>query len=326
MRILLTGGTGFLGGRIAARLAQAGHQVRALVRPRLRPAPMPAGVETVAGDVTDRDSMRRAAEGVDAIVHGAALVRMWVRDPAAFDLINIGGLRNAIEIARRAAGCRLLYISSFIALGPTDGTVGDESLTHPGEARNDYERTKAAADRVARRAAADGVPIAIVYPGAIYGGGTLTDGSIITKLIRDFMNRRARYLGEGRQRVCYAFIDDVVEGLVMALERGAAGRGYILGGENADYRSLFSLLARLTQVPEPRRSVPFWLAETMGRVLRWRARLTGLAPVITDEVVRIYRHDWAYSSDRAVAELGYRITPLEEGLKRTIAWLKEQKA
>jgi farnesol dehydrogenase len=325
MRILLTGGTGFLGGRIAARLAQDGHQVRALVRPRPRPVPMPAGVETVAGDVADLASMRRAAEGAETIVHGAALVRMWVRRREAFDLTNIGGLRNAIEVARRSPGCRLLHVSSFIALGPTDGTVGDEGLIHPGGARNDYERTKAAADRMARRAAADGVPIVIVYPGAIYGGGTLTDGSIITRLVRDFMNKRARYLGEGRQRVCYAFIDDVVDGIALALERGASGRGYILGGENADYRELFALLARLTQVPAPRRSVPFWLAEAAGKLLRWRAQLTGLMPILTDEVVRIYRHDWAFSSERAVAELGYRITPLEEGLGRTIAWLKEQK-
>lgn len=326
MRILLTGGTGFLGGRIAAALAGAGHQVRALVRPTPRPRSIAPGIEMVTGDVTDRESLRQAAAGVEAIVHGAALVRMWVRDPSAFDRINIGGLRNIIEIARRMPECRIVYISSFIALGPTDGTVGDESSAHPGGARNDYERTKAAADRVARRAAADGVPIVILYPGAIYGGGTLTDGGIITRLIRDAMKGHARYLGEGRQRICYAFMDDVVDGIVQALSRGAPGRGYILGGENVDYRTLFALLGRLTQVQQPRRSMPFWLAESAGWMLRWRARLMGLAPVITDEVVRIYRHDWAYSSDRAVRELGYRITPLEEGLRRTIAWLEEQKA
>ena len=92
----------------------------------------------------------------------------------------------------------------------------------------------------------------------------------------------------------------------------------------ANYRELFALLGGITEAAR-QRSIPFWLAEGAGRLLRWRARLTGIAPVITDEVVRIYRHDWAYSSERAMSELGYRITPLEEGLRRTISWLAEQK-
>ena len=124
----------------------------------------------------------------------------------------------------------------------------------------------------------------------------------------------AGYLGGGGQRICYAFIDDVVEGHRLALERAAPGSRYILGGPNATYLELYALLAKLTGVPAPTRHLPFWAMGLAGRMLRWRAELTGIEPAITDEVIEIYRHDWAYASDRAVADLGYRITPLAAGL------------
>lgn len=328
MKVFLTGGTGFLGKRIARRLAEAGHEVRALARPSRAPRRMPQGVVTVEGDVTDPDSLMRGASGCEAILHAAGLVKMWVPDRRDFDRINVGGLTNVLETGRRLGVRRILYTSSFIALGPTDGQVGDESWVHaPGGHHNDYERTKAEADRVARRAAAEGAPLVIVYPGVVYGAGELTEGSLMTRTIRDFMARRVPgYLGSGEQRICYAFIDDVLEGHMLALEKGQPGRGYILGGPNASYLELYATLERLTGVPAPTRHLPFWTMGMVGRVMRWRARLTGAEPLITDEVIAIYRHDWAYSSDRAIRELGYRITPLEEGLRRTIEWLKAQAA
>ena len=328
MRIFMTGGTGFLGKRLAARLTAAGHQVRALARPSPIPRHMPPGVEVAPGDVTDLESLERGMSGCDTIVHSAALVKMWVRDRTAFDRINVGGLTNVMTAAQRAGIGRILYTSSFIALGPTDGKVADETWVHaPGGHHNDYERTKAAADLVAREAAARGVPIIIVYPGVVYGAGDLTDGSLMTKTIRDFMRRRVPgYLGSGDQMICYAYIDDVVEGHLLALERGVPGRGYILGGPNANYHELYRLLAELTGVRAPTRHLPFWLMGLAGKALRLQAHVTGIEPPLTDEVIAIYRHDWAYSSRRAQEELGYKITPLAEGLRRTIEWLRKEAA
>jgi farnesol dehydrogenase len=324
MKVFLTGGTGFLGKRVAARLAAAGHTVRALVRPSSPRGRMPETVATTPGDVTDLGSLERGAEGCDAIVHSAALVKMWVRDRRDFDRINVEGLANILEAGRRAAVQRILYTSSFIALGPTDGRIADESWLHqPGGHHNDYERTKAAADLVARKAAEAGAPLVTVYPGVVYGAGELTDGSLMTRTILDFMKRKVPgYLGSGHQRICYAYIDDVVEGHLLALERARAGSRYILGGPNATYRELYALLASITGTPAPTRHLPFWLMALAGRLMRWRADFTGIEPMITDEVVEVYRHDWAYSSERAAADLGYRITPLEEGLRRTVEWLR----
>ena len=325
MKIFLTGGTGFLGRALAATLVAAGHSVRALARPSVSRTPMPAGVEVVSGDVLDEESLARGVSGCDTVIHAAALVKMWVADRSEFDRINVGGLRSMLRAAESAGVARFLYVSSFIALGPTDGATGDEDWSPVGRVlHNDYERTKTAADALAREAQSAGAPLVIVYPGVVYGPGELTDGSLMTKMIGDFMRRRVPYMGSGRERICYAYIEDVVEGCRLALEKASPGERFILGGENADYRELFALLARVTGVPAPRLHIPFLVLEWLGYGLRKQASLTHISPAITDEVIRIYRHEWAFSSDLAVSRLGYRITPLEEGLRRTVEWLRSR--
>jgi farnesol dehydrogenase len=248
-------------------------------------------------------------------------VKMWAADRSAFDAVNVGGLRNVLS----AGAPRILYTSSFIALGPTDGVVAGEGWTVADRRpHNDYERTKTLALAEARRAAGAGTAIVTLFPGVVYGPGTLTDGSLMTRTVRDFLLKKLPgILGAGDRRICYAFIDDVVRGHLLALEKGKPGREYILGGENRTMLEVLALLQGLTGLPAPSRRIPYGLAQAAGWIQRVRANLTGREPEITDQVVKIYRKEWAYDSSRAVADLGYTITPLEEGLRRTIAWLEE---
>lgn len=164
----------------------------------------------------------------------------------------------------------------------------------------------------------------ILYPGVVYGPGRLTEGNLVGKMIADFVaGRLPGRLGRGDRRFCYAFVKDVVEGHLSALEKGQPGERFILGGENRTTLELFAELTRITGHPAPRRQIPFAVAQAGGLLQRWRANLTGMEPQITDEVIKVYRHDWAYSSRRAKEAFGYRITPFAQGLEAAVGGLRE---
>jgi farnesol dehydrogenase len=325
MRLLLTGATGFLGRAVAGVLAARGHALRVLARPTSTLAGLPEGCETATGDVADAASFVRAAEGCEAVLHMAALVKIWVADPGRFDAVNVGGVRNAIE-ASRAAGARLVYTSSFMALGPSGEREIDAARPHPGPPyRNAYERTKAEADRLAREAAAGGHDVVVLYPGVIYGPGEMTEGNIVARLLADHLNGRLPALvGPGDRRWSYAFVDDVALGHALALERGRAGERFVLAGENATLGELFALVERLTGQPPPRLHLPFAAASAIGRLQWLWAELTGHPPQLTPGEVGVFREHWAYDSGASLERLGYRSRPLAEGVQQTIEWLRRE--
>jgi farnesol dehydrogenase len=325
MKVLLTGGTGFLGRAVARHLARHAHALRAFARATSRTEGLPPGTEVATGDVTDEASLREAVRGCDAVVHMAALVKVWVPEPARFDAVNVGGLRNALAAAR-AEGSRLVYTSSFIALGPSGEGRLDEERVHPGPPyRNAYERTKAEADAMARRAAAAGQDVVILYPGVVYGPGDMTEGNIVARLVADHLNGRLPALvGPGDRRWSYAFVADVAEGHAQALEKGRAGDRFVLGGEDATLARLFALLQEATGHAPPRWRLPYGVATALGRLQWLWAEATGHAPQLTHGEVGVFREHWACDSARAVERLGYRTRPLAEGLRETVDWLRRE--
>ena len=327
MKVLLTGGTGFLGKNVARQLVGAGHEVRLLARTTSNLALLPSGIEIARGDVADRPSFEDAARGCQAVMHMAALVKMWVPDAAEFDRVNVGGARNALAAAR-AAGARLVYTSSFIAVGPTGPEPVDESRVHDLKRfRNNYERTKALADVIAREAAAGGQDVVLLYPGVVYGPGELTDANLVVKMIRDHLaGRLPALVGPGDRLWSYAYADDVAAAHVAALERGPAGARYFLGGDNVTLVALFARLQKLTGVAPPRHHIPYGVASLLGRAMYLWADLTGAPPELTHEVVDVFREHWAYDSRKAEAELGYRRRGLEDGLRETLEWLRSPEA
>jgi farnesol dehydrogenase len=221
---------------------------------------------------------------------------------------------------------RVLYVSSFIALGPSEGGPGGllDERAEPGERRwiNDYERTKARADGAARRAIALGAPLSVVYPGVIYGPGELTEGNIVVRHLLDLAHGRLpALLGRPERRWNYVFVDDVAEGIARALERAAGGR-YVLGGENVTSAEFYRLAGELGGFRVPARRLPDAVGKAAGALLALGARLTGGTPRLTPDLVEIYRHDWAYDSATAVRDLAWAPRRLADGLAETLAWLK----
>jgi NAD+-dependent farnesol dehydrogenase len=307
MRVLVTGGTGYLGQAIVRALVTHGHAPVVFAR-RATSSGLPGRM--VDGDIRDRGAVRAAADGVDAIIHAAALVSLWQPEPSIFEEINVGGLQSVLDVAESLGTPRVVYTSSFLALPPAGATA-------PLSA-NDYQRTKAKALGVARAAQHAGRPVVILVPGVIYGPGIATEGNLVGRLIADHRARRLPGVVGAHRHWSYAYVDDVADGHVNAVSRTLECNEYILGGVNAPQMEIFEILRRHTGTPLPRR-IPFGIATAVGWIEERRAALTGRPPLITRGAVEIFHHDWTLDSSRSIDELSYRILPLEMGVKAMLS-------
>jgi farnesol dehydrogenase len=324
VRIFLTGGTGYLGQELLRELCGRGHEVTALVRSPQRKVALPARVRTVTGSMAAPESYRGALSGHDALVHLAALVKMWSRDRRDFDRVNVEGTEQLILAASDAGIRRIVYASSFMALGPSNGDpLREDDPRRTTTWHNDYERTKTLADQKARHWIAEGRPLYIVYPGVLYGPGSLTDGNIIAKNVIPFLNGTMPF-GLAIRVWSYAFVEDVVAGFVKVIEGEPPSRRYVLGGDNRSGEEFYQALYEVTGKKPPRFKIPLSVAAATGYGEYLLAQLFGREPkLLTHEVAKVYKRSWAYDSSRAIRELGYTITPLREGLAKMVSSLRE---
>ena len=306
MRVLVTGGSGYLGAAIVRALHARGHVP--VVFARGATAARLPGV-AFDGDVRDRQALVVAADGVEAVIHAAALVSIWRPDPREFDDINVEGLQNVIDVAAVRGVRRMVYVSSFMALPP----AGER---HPIQA-NDYQRTKVKALWIARTAVSRGAPIVITFPGVVYGPGAATEGNLVGRLVRDHLHGRLPgIVGAGKQW-SFAYVDDVARAHVAAVERPDVRGEFVLGGENAPQRRIFEIVHQRTGRRMPRQ-IPWLLAAAAAAGYEIVAKWTDRPPLLTRGAVKIFRYDWSLNSSRSVAELSHRVRPLAEGLSSVV--------
>jgi farnesol dehydrogenase len=306
MRVLVTGGTGYLGSAIVRALDRQGHEPVVFARTASR-AGLPG--TAIDGDVRDTRAVTAAAGAVEAICHTAALVALWRPDPSEFDAVNVGGLQSVLSAVREHRIPRMVYTSSFLALPPADSP---HVLT-----ANHYQRTKVAARDVARRAASDGVPVVTLYPGVVYGPGPATDGNLVGRLIRDQLSGKMPGVIGPERLWSFAFVDDVAAAHVSALTSSRVSREYIVGGVNAPQRAIYEFVARQRGPRIPRR-LPHPLAYAAAAGAEIYTALTKHPPLLTRGVVEIFSHDWSLDSSAAQTDLGLQVTPLNDGLARTL--------
>lgn len=311
MTVLVTGGTGYLGQAVVRALRRAGHTVVLFGRTASQACRVPDTSTTapplraVNGDVRDGPALAAAASGCDALVHMAALVAVWRRDAGEFDAVNVRGLQQVLHAARRAGLRRIVYTSSFLARVPEGLPVAP--------AWNDYQRTKVMADALASAAFERGAPIIRLYPGVIYGPGPLTDGNLVGRQIADHLAGRLPGVVGADRQWSFSHVFDVAAAHVAALEQGDPRCRYDLGGENAPQMRAFDIVRALTGRPLPRR-LPAW-AVAAGAVVEEARSVTGRAPLITTGTLEILLRDWPLDHARARADLGYRVTPLVDGVR-----------
>jgi nucleoside-diphosphate-sugar epimerase len=335
-KVFVTGATGFIGERLVQRLAERGCSVRAFSRQSNPPSPpgfdpraggawQHRNVELVQGDVTDVALLRRSMEGCDRVFHLAAYAKNWAADPQTYFRLNVQGVRDVFAVAKELGVRRVVWTSTCLTLGPTPaGVIGDEAMPRTSNSYFTlYEETKSIAEKESLQMAGEGFPVVVVNPTRVYGPGNLTEGNSVTRLIDDYDHGKLPFLlNRGRNVGNWVLVDDVVEGLWLAMERGRPGERYLLGGENA---SLLDFLQRVDEVSGKRHfRIPLltFTPLTFSWLLQKRAEWFGAYPAITPGWVRTFTTDWAQSSAKAERELGYQPTPLVDGLRITYQWLQ----
>lgn len=324
MPIFVTGGTGFLGKQLVKELGRFSEDIHLLVRENSNLKDIDnKRFKIFSGDVTNVHTIKHAMKGCKTVFHMASLVKTWVSNPLEYYQVNVKGFQNVMECAIEEGVTKFVYTSSFMALGPSSEKSNTEETLHdPTHLHNHYERTKYIADQLIPEYLEKGLPVITVYPCVIYGPGEITEGNLVVRIILDFLDRRIPgILGDGSKLWNYAFITDVVKGHLLAWERGKVGQKYILGGENVSMEAFFELLEELTGLNRPRRHIPFWVAKLSARWEESLASLLGKIPKHLPSTIEIYKHDWAYSSEKSERELGYTYIPLKDGLKRTLDWI-----
>lgn len=324
MKILITGATGYIGHQLALAAVRKGHCVHALVRNPASPAfPRHPDIRAFEGDITDRSSVEAAVAGCDAIFHAAAITRFHSRDRKHFYRVNVEATRLLLEAGLSAGVRKFVFTSSGAVLGPSLRNPLTESDPRITAFENDYEISKFMAEESVREFVTKGLDAVIVAAPRVYGPGPAVNGNVFGRLLHRILGMGMAFIPAQKNVLAnYAYIDDVVEGHFAALEKGRQGEKYILGGENLSYEDFFRHLRKHAGQPIRLVTVPLPVLKAWSFFHQGLCRLTGRESNISPAVVRRLTVNRALSCEKAVKELGYRITPFEEGIKRTFYYLK----
>ncbi len=319
MRAFVTGATGFVGANLVRLLLAQGYQVRALVRPQ-RPLGNLQGLdlEMVQGNLVD-PSVREHLHGCQVLFHVAAHYSLWRRDRDQLYRSNVLGTRNMLRLAREVGVERTVYTSSVAAIGvPATGSVADETYQSPMEKLiGDYKKSKYLAEQEAHKAVEAGQDIVIVNPSTPIGPWDYKPtptGEIVLRFLRGQM---PVYVDTGLNLI---HVRDVAQGHLLALEKGQRGERYILGHQNMTLKEILDILAQLTGLPAPQRTIPDWIPLTVAWVDECLLAPLGKSPSVPLAGVQMARQKMFYDASKAVKELGLPQTSVTVALQDAVNW------
>ena len=317
--VLVTGATGFIGRALVARLLQDGRRVRVLQR---TPGPLDLqGVEAVQGDITDRESLVRAAEGAGTVYNLAGVVSHLESERAHMEAINVGGVENMLAAARSAGVQRVVHVSSVASVGMAESPERplDERSPFPERARQyPYIATKRRGEEVALAAAAAGQDVVVACPSFVIGAGDIN--RISTFVAEQYLRGALRFVTAGG--LSYVDVDDVAGGLLRVEAQGKQGERYILGTPdgNLSHQQYFDLLGDVSGKRRLALPIPAPMLVPTARVLH---ALHVPLPVHPDELDSS-RWYWYSTPQRAITELGYAPRPIRESVESMVAYLRER--
>lgn len=322
MRILITGGNGFLGRHLASALLERGDLVRVLALPAEDTAWLEArGVEVHRGDVRSAWSLVRPLQGVDGVVHLAAMQDVW-RPMAEYRAVNVAGTANVCRAAVAAGVRRVVHVSSASVYGYGRSTAWDEDAPL-APFPDPYAITKAEADRLVRRLSRElGLPAVVLRPAQIFGPGDRVHFGQMADRLRA---RRGVIVGSGHNLVPFVYVSDAVRALLLALDEDrAVGRAFnVATDQPLTQAEMLDAIAQAIGAPRPRIHLPFralyaagWAAESAARLnSSWRR------PPLTRFGVAFLGSDSRYAIESARRWLGFEPrVPLREGVRLAAAW------
>ena len=313
MIYFVTGATGFVGGVLVRKLREQGHDVHASVRDLNKANDLQVlGVKLFRGDATDKESMREPMQGTDGVYHVAGWYKIGVKDKRDAEHVNIQGTRNVLELMQELNIAKGVYTSTCAINSDTHGRVVDESYHFRGKHISEYDRTKAAAHEVAKEFIAKGLPLVIVMPGLIYGPG---DTSSLRASIIEHLNGQLPMI-PAQAGNCFAHVEDVAQGHILAMEKGRVGESYIISGERYTLADAFKLASQITGKRAPM-VAPAQMIKFMSLLARPFDMI--LPPAYTSEGLRVIA-GVTYMGDNSKArrELGYDPRSFREGWEETL--------
>ncbi|NQT59124.1 MAG: NAD-dependent epimerase/dehydratase family protein [Bacteroidetes bacterium] len=325
MKYLVTGATGYVGAHLVKALINHGHTVNALCRSKEKAALIQqVGVTLCYGDILNKKSVDTAAVGCDGIFHLAAYAKVWAKNPKTYFDLNVTGTENVLQSAIKGNIKKVVVTSTAGVFGTSNGEAITESYVRNRDFFNEYESSKTYCESRIKNYVIAGLDVVIVNPTRIYGPYLFGSPDSVTRLIVTYINGIGALIpGKGDKIGNYVFIDDVVDGHISAMQKGAAGQTYILGGENSDYINFFSILRTVSGKKKMMIKIPFWLSTIIANIQLFLANVFGKTPLITPKWLVKGKYDWEVSAQRAVNELGLEITSLTTGLQKTVEWLNQ---
>ena len=317
-RVFVTGGSGFIGGVLTARLVDRGDEVVALARSEEAAAKVARrGARVARGDVLDEDSLADGMAGCALAYHVAGVNTHCPADPAMLLRVNVQGAEAAVRAAARAGVRRVVLTSSAASVGEPAGTIGREDTRHRGSYLSVYDRSKHHGEQAAFRAAGSlGVEVVAVNPSSVQGPGRSAGNG---KIIIAYLNGRLRVFVD--TYISVVDIDDTVEGHLLAAAKGRSGERYVLNGATITSREALEIVSELSGIQDRVHMLPPALARSGAAIAEGVARARGQASSsICRARIRTILHGHRYDGSRATRELGLSYTPAADTFRGTIEW------
>lgn len=320
--IVVTGATGHIGNVLVRELLEKGEKVRALVYPNEDASSLDGlMVERFSGDVTDLGSLMEAFKGADVVYHLAGIVSISSGQKKILHSVNAEGTKNVVKACIEAGVRRLVYTSSVHAIveAPHGIAIDETYPFDPNRVFGDYGKSKAMASLEVLEGVKHGLDAVIVCPSGVIGPYDYRI-SELGHIVLDYSNKKLKAYIDG----AYDFVDvrDVVNGMMLACEKGRKGENYILSGERVTIKGIFNILENLTGIKQPSFKVPLWLVKLAALFTPIYYRCTRTKPIFTSYSIRVLKSNCLISSNKAKKELGYSPRPISTSIEDSIKWFK----